>query len=180
MIRVFVAVLFWCRIRFVRKTRLRDAFLDDPPRRRHARSLKLSGTRKGTSRERREGSTTTSGERFSSDGHDDMMVLWKHDQDTDEGTDDHVTEEGISARRDHLVAGEALPGQSIRNQKLGTPAIPIFPDPLALRDDIQTLDSPTLQGNFKLREAREGGASSVLYPLVLRRRSRTSCSGFEA
>lgn len=99
-------------------------------------------------------------EGFSSDGHDDDGAL-KHDQDTDEGTDDHVTEADSAPRSS---SQERSSGQSIRNQKLDPSDSP-FPTPLALRDDIQTPGFTTLQGNFK--PGKRGRASKqFLYPVL--------------
>ncbi|VAI44299.1 unnamed protein product [Triticum turgidum subsp. durum] len=125
----------------VRKTRLGDAFLDD---------------------HHDDGTATPSVFRpccrFNSDGHDGAV---KHDQDTDEGTDDHVTEVESAARSS---SQERSSGQIIRNQN-PDPSDSPFPTPLVLRDDIQTPGFTTHQGNFK--PGKRGRASKqFLYPVL--------------
>ncbi|KAF7078372.1 hypothetical protein CFC21_082820 [Triticum aestivum] len=97
-------------------------------------------------------------EGFNSDGHDGAV---KHDQDTDEGTDDHVTEVESAARSS---SQERSSGQIIRNQN-PDPSDSPFPTPLVLRDDIQTPGFTTHQGNFK--PGKRGRASKqFLYPVL--------------
>uniref|UniRef100_A0A453NG49 Protein JASON n=2 Tax=Aegilops tauschii subsp. strangulata TaxID=200361 RepID=A0A453NG49_AEGTS len=97
-------------------------------------------------------------EGFNSDGHDGAL---KHDQDTDEGTDDHVTEVESAPRSSSQERSSA---QIIRNQN-PDPSDSPFPTPLVLRDDIQTPGFTTHQGNFK--PGKRGRASKqFVYPVL--------------
>ncbi|KAM3228429.1 hypothetical protein ACQJBY_059842 [Aegilops geniculata] len=97
-------------------------------------------------------------EGFNSDGYDGAV---KHDQDTDEGTDDHVTEVESAPR---TSSQERSSGQIIRNQN-PDPSDSPFPTPLVLRDDIQTPGFTTHQGNVK--PGKRGRASKqFVYPVL--------------
>ncbi|XBI45702.1 hypothetical protein VPH35_110133 [Triticum aestivum] len=97
-------------------------------------------------------------EGFNSDGHDGAL---KHDQDTNEGTDDHATEVESAPRSS---SQERSSDQIIRNQNPDRSDSP-FPTPLVLRDDIQTPGFTTHQGNFK--PGKRGRASKqFVYPVL--------------
>lgn len=97
-------------------------------------------------------------EGFNSDGHDGAL---KHDQNSDEAADDHVSEVESAPRSS---SQERSSGQSIRNQKLDPSDSP-FPTPLVVRDDIQTPGFTTHQGNFK--PGKRGRASKqFVYPVL--------------
>lgn len=85
----------------------------------------------------------------------------KHDQNSDEAADDHVSEVESAPRSS---SQERSSGQSIRNQKLDPSDSP-FPTPLVVRDDIQTPGFTTHQGNFK--PGKRGRASKqFVYPVL--------------